>query len=160
MYLHLNGYLISQHWYIGHVGSGNGWCHQVTSHYLNQCWSRSMSPYCISRPQSVTVNSVFMKNFHGSSDICPMGFIYSIQICEISHQTFGPSHQKCTVCPMIFVNTVNSSLPTSVAYMCWWTGLVLVQAMACCMFSAKPLPEPMLSYTALLSIRPLGTNFI
>ena len=23
------------------------------------------------------------------------GFIYSIQICEISHQTFGPSHRKC-----------------------------------------------------------------
>ena len=28
--------------------------------------------------------------------------LYSIQICEISHQTFGPSHRKC---PMIFVNT-------------------------------------------------------
>ena len=49
--------------------------------------------------------SVFMKNFYGSSDICPMGFIYSIQICEISHQTFGPSHRKCPTCPMIFVNT-------------------------------------------------------
>ena len=36
-----------------------------------------------------------------------MGFIYSIQICEISHQTFGPSHQKCPTCPMIFVNTVH-----------------------------------------------------
>ena len=54
----------------------------------------------ISRP-----TPVFMKNFHGSSDICPMGFIYSIQICEISHQTFGPSHRKCPTCPMIFVNT-------------------------------------------------------
>ena len=48
-----------------------------------------------------------MKNFYGSSDICPMGFIYSIQICEISHQTFGPSHRKCPTCPMIFVNTEN-----------------------------------------------------
>ena len=44
-------------------------------------------------------------NFHDSSDICPMGFIYSIQICEISHQTFGPSHRKCPMCPMIFMNT-------------------------------------------------------
>ena len=35
-----------------------------------------------------------------------MGFIYSIQICEISHQTFGPSHWTC---PMIFVNTVSAS---------------------------------------------------
>ena len=56
--------------------------------------------------------AVFMKNFHGSSDICPMGFIYSIQICEISHQTFGPSHRKCPTCPMIFVNTAWVSTQT------------------------------------------------
>ena len=59
------------------------------------------------RPQYHTISPVFMKNFHGSSDICPMGFIYSIKICEISHQTFGPSHRKCPTCPMIFVNTVS-----------------------------------------------------
>ena len=29
------------------------WCHQVTSHYLGQCWPRSMSPYGITRPQWV-----------------------------------------------------------------------------------------------------------
>ena len=33
------------------------------------------------------------------------GLIYSIQICEISHQTFGPSNRKWPTCPMIFVNT-------------------------------------------------------
>ena len=49
--------------------------------------------------------AVYPKNFHDSSDICPMGFMYSIQIREISHQTFGPSHRKCPTCPMIFVNT-------------------------------------------------------
>ena len=26
------------------------WCHQATSHYLSQCWPRSMSPYGITRP--------------------------------------------------------------------------------------------------------------
>ena len=31
------------------------WCHQATSHYLNQCWPRSMSPYGITRPQWVNV---------------------------------------------------------------------------------------------------------
>ena len=36
-----------------------------------------------------------------------MGFIYSIQICEISHQTFGPSHRKCPTCPVICMNTGN-----------------------------------------------------
>ena len=29
------------------------WCHQVTSHYLNQCWPRSLSPYDVTRPQWV-----------------------------------------------------------------------------------------------------------
>ena len=49
--------------------------------------------------------AVYPKNFHDSSDICPMGFIYFIQICEISHRTFGPRHRKCPICPMIFMNT-------------------------------------------------------
>ena len=26
------------------------WCRQATSHYLNQCWPRSMSPYAVIRP--------------------------------------------------------------------------------------------------------------
>ena len=29
------------------------WCRQATSHYLSQCWPRSMSPYAITRPQWV-----------------------------------------------------------------------------------------------------------
>ena len=29
------------------------WCHQATSHYMSQCWPRSMSPYGITRPQWV-----------------------------------------------------------------------------------------------------------
>ena len=29
------------------------WCHQTTSHYLSQCWLRSLSPYGIARPQWV-----------------------------------------------------------------------------------------------------------
>ena len=27
------------------------WCHQATSHYLSQCWPRSMLPYGVARPQ-------------------------------------------------------------------------------------------------------------
>ena len=60
-------------------------------------------------PQS----AVLLKNFHVSSDICPMGFIYFIQNCEISHQTFGPSHWKCLTCPMIFMNTESVSAATN-----------------------------------------------
>ena len=31
------------------------WCHQATSHYLSQCWPRSMLPYGIARPQWVNL---------------------------------------------------------------------------------------------------------
>ena len=30
-----------------------GWCCQATSHYLNQCWPRSPTPYSVTRPQWV-----------------------------------------------------------------------------------------------------------
>ena len=29
------------------------WCRQATSHYLRQCWPRSLSPYGVTRPQWV-----------------------------------------------------------------------------------------------------------
>ena len=29
------------------------WCRQATSHYLSQCWPRSLSPYSVIRPQWV-----------------------------------------------------------------------------------------------------------
>ena len=29
------------------------WCSQATSHYLSQCWPRSLSPYGVTRPQWV-----------------------------------------------------------------------------------------------------------
>ena len=32
------------------------WCHQDTSHYQIQCWTRSMSPYGVSRPQRGNIN--------------------------------------------------------------------------------------------------------
>ena len=29
------------------------WCHQATSHYMSQCWPRSVSSYGVTRPQWV-----------------------------------------------------------------------------------------------------------
>ena len=31
------------------------WCHQATSHYLSQCWLRSLSPYGVTRPKWVNM---------------------------------------------------------------------------------------------------------
>ena len=36
------------------------WCRQATSHYLSQCWPRSMSPYGITRPQWVKMTPHFI----------------------------------------------------------------------------------------------------
>ena len=47
------------------------WCRQATSHYLNQCWYRSMSPYGVTRPQwvkpfceSISVRRFVIWNLH------------------------------------------------------------------------------------------------
>ena len=37
------------------------WCRQATSHYLSQCWPRSLSPYGVTRPQ--WVNSMWISNY-------------------------------------------------------------------------------------------------
>ena len=29
------------------------WCRQATSHYLSQCWPRSLTPYGVTRPQCI-----------------------------------------------------------------------------------------------------------
>ena len=42
------------------------WCRQATSHYLSQCWPRSMSPYGITRPQ--WVNSCTTLIFQAGND--------------------------------------------------------------------------------------------
>ena len=50
------------------------WCHQATSHYLRQCWPKSMSPYGITRPQ--WVNTLL----HSLGIACNK--IYLLWICE------------------------------------------------------------------------------
>ena len=40
-------------WILRMISQVMAWCHQATSHYLSQCWPRSMSPYGVIRPQWV-----------------------------------------------------------------------------------------------------------
>ena len=47
---------------------------------------------------------------------------------------------------MSFLHWAINSFPPCAAYMRQWMGSVLVQIMACCLFSAKPLSKPMLGY--------------
>ena len=43
------------------IGSGNGWCHQATSHCLSQCGPRSTPPHSVTRPQWVKHSKVGTK---------------------------------------------------------------------------------------------------
>ena len=36
------------------------WYHQAPSHYLSQCWPRSLSPYGVTRPHWVNVGQCFL----------------------------------------------------------------------------------------------------
>ena len=43
------------------------WCRQATSHYLSQCWPRSLSQYGVTRPQWLTLAwCSFFLVFHGA----------------------------------------------------------------------------------------------
>ena len=64
------------------------WCRQATSHYLSQCWPRSLSPYGVTRPQwikdsvstsNMVVNSLRLCNafLHRS----PMSSLVQIITC-------------------------------------------------------------------------------
>ena len=69
------------------------WCRQATSHYLDQCWPRSMSPYGITRPQSVNYwtykSSYHCWSWHISVSWMCIWFygakgyiIYELQLCQ------------------------------------------------------------------------------
>ena len=42
------------------------WCRQAPSHYLSQCWPRSLSPYDVTRPQWVNKIHVWCDDVDGS----------------------------------------------------------------------------------------------
>ena len=43
------------------------WCCQATSHYLSQCWLRSLPPYGVTRPQWVKKISIWVRSWRCSS---------------------------------------------------------------------------------------------
>ena len=61
------------------------WCCQETSHYLSQCWPRSLSPYGITRPQWVNwplrINwsqnlTIFIHGYEFENAVCKMMAIF------------------------------------------------------------------------------------
>ena len=68
------------------------WCHQATSHYLNQCWPRSMSPYGVIRPQWVKLKS---REISFDQNIC-FSCQTILEIC-IEHVSVTDSHALCKI---------------------------------------------------------------
>ena len=64
------------------------WCRQATSHYLNQCWPRSATPYGITRPQWVNTN--------------PMNWLYN-------HNKTNHNKNVCTIYQIFYY--INSLAP-------------------------------------------------
>ena len=59
------------------------WCHQATSYYLSKRWSRSMSPYGITRPHWVNTRPL-PRPWVYSCDIIPVGFIFQVPYPQFS----------------------------------------------------------------------------
>ena len=81
-------------------------------------------------------------------------FLINAQICWISSNktdiylwTFSGSDKTnmCDIHTKRIATNLSTHLPL-VPHIRQWTGSSLVQVMVCCLFGAKPLPEPMLVY--------------
>ena len=56
------------------------WCRPATSHYLSQCWPRSLSPYGVTRPQWFNITTT------KQSTTKPIAHIMGLTICAIMFQ--------------------------------------------------------------------------
>ena len=106
------------------------WCHQATSHYLSQCWPRSLSPYGVTRSQWVKSNR------WGQNKKEPLScrWHFGMHLCEWKSWYFDLNFTE--VCP----NGPVDNKPT------------LIQKIAWCQTGDKPLSEPMMIYTLLTHI--------
>ena len=102
-------------------------CLMAPSQYLNQCW-------------------LIITNIHWCSS--EGNFAWDITVIYISHENLLEIYFSKILLKSHRGQWVNSS-PPSAAYMRQWTESSLVRVMACHLFGAKPLPEPMLVYCQL-----------
>ena len=59
------------------------WCRQATSHYLSQCWPRSLSPYGVTRPLTTLGSCIICL-----VSLCLMKYLVSFQCLTESFDMF------------------------------------------------------------------------
>ena len=78
------------------------WCRQAPNDYLSQCWPRCMSPYGVTRPQSVNdalrIRGLFHDRFfHSNSNSMEISFFSYPHFSEAIAMKFYPRHDGCAV---------------------------------------------------------------
>ena len=78
------------------------WCRQATSHYLSQCWPRSLSPYGVTSPQRVNTWGLLIGFY-------PLMFEYDTycQTSNISHTKSQILNVSCIVLQLSLPNAMN-----------------------------------------------------
>ena len=90
------------------------WCRQATSHYLSQCWPRSLSPYGVIRPQWVNLWKGHCDN-SGCNFHWKISALISRNMCKIfkSSQWYGRS------CWWLFVQLLICCIVDNFVSHCW-----------------------------------------
>ena len=130
------------------------WCRHATSHYLIQSWPRSLSTYGFTSLQWSKIfptSSSFLQKQIGFSNGYTLlsrsvarGFAWMMK--SVYHYFYVHCyHNIFKLIELELIFFINSLRPSD-AYMRRWTGSSLVQIIACRLFGAKPLSEPMQGY--------------
>ena len=122
------------------------WCRQATSHYLSQCWPRSVLPYGVIRPQWTWTCLITMT----VSFSVPNGWVtYGVPIVRILEE--NQPYDKKTSC-------MNLQRPSEYIWHDRFRS-ILAQVMACCLtVSSHYLKQCWLIMTGTLWHSPV-TNF-
>ena len=104
-------------------------------------WKTTKYPPGIVNGNHVVSSS--LNPYHLLIDISP-GNIHTIY-CNKLPKPFALRRHNILM-PHYWLNSYAKSSPPSALYMPQWSRSALVQIVACCLFDAKPLSKPMLSY--------------
>ena len=139
------------------MATGIYWMYPVLNKFyfyliLNECWwlqayMEHLLPY-IELAQPIQNGNFILAAITGTTILVPYLQIKSLQLIR----TWGPAD-------FIYRCPIFKSSPPNATYMGKRTRSSLVQVMVCCLFSAKPLPEPMLRYCQLDSWEQVSVKF-
>ena len=85
------------------------WCCQAPSHYLSQCWPRSISPYGVTKPQRVNVSLTAQHyfssmNFHKvSQGLTKIALISKSLLCQISLCWKSKCFHRCFIVTVFLI---------------------------------------------------------